>query len=337
MTKEFRQRKAFTLIEVLITLIIIGVLAGTMVFTMSGGRDSAKAVVTVQDLHTLKSATEMHYADTGNWISEDPEWASIYVDNPNLVGSSLEGEDPAKCSVTSLDNGNILATCNVDDSWGGTSGMRERLAGNQALYDLLNQDGDPFGTDDHAVGILIAYGNGTDPGTAIGGDGSEGGTSGTPESGESSSGGGSSSGELPDYPGWDPEKVYVKGDRIIYDGAVYEAHWYSEGDTPAEGGSPWSGGSPWQELTDEWRAFNIYETGDTVVHNGALFEALWENSAETPGQVASDAWQEQTDEWRTYNTYEAGDTVVYNGSTYRAKWYSRNSDPGVGSEWEKLD
>ncbi|KOO10550.1 carbohydrate-binding protein, partial [Vibrio xuii] len=37
---------------------------------------------------------------------------------------------------------------------------------------------------------------------------------------------------------WDANKVYTSGDRVSYQGVVYEAKWWSQGDEPSKGG-PW--------------------------------------------------------------------------------------------------
>ncbi|MEJ6472981.1 chitinase [Pseudoalteromonas piscicida] len=41
-------------------------------------------------------------------------------------------------------------------------------------------------------------------------------------------------------PAWDADKVYLKGDRASYNGAIYEAKWWTKGNIPAADGSgPW--------------------------------------------------------------------------------------------------
>jgi chitinase len=44
------------------------------------------------------------------------------------------------------------------------------------------------------------------------------------------------------YPDWDPEEVYLEGDRVLLDLVPYEAKWWTQGQKPGvaiEGGSPW--------------------------------------------------------------------------------------------------
>ncbi|PCR91988.1 glycosyl hydrolase family 18 protein [Natrinema ejinorense] len=48
-----------------------------------------------------------------------------------------------------------------------------------------------------------------------------------------------------EYPTWDPETVYTDGDRVVYDGFVWEAQWWTRGDEP--GSDEWG---PWDEVKE---------------------------------------------------------------------------------------
>ncbi|GAB3532178.1 glycosyl hydrolase family 18 protein [Arthrobacter tecti] len=52
------------------------------------------------------------------------------------------------------------------------------------------------------------------------------------------------------YPGWDAEKVYEKGDRILFDGHVFEAKWWNRSDSP-EAALQASDSSPWRKFSSE--------------------------------------------------------------------------------------
>ena len=51
-------------------------------------------------------------------------------------------------------------------------------------------------------------------------------------------------------PAWQPATVYRKGDRVLFEGRVFEAKWWTQTDSPeaALQGSP---ESPWSKLRDE--------------------------------------------------------------------------------------
>jgi len=75
-------RKGFTLVELLIVIIIIGILAGAMMLVAGTSRDSAEASRIISDLRNMKAAALM-------WISEDPtvdgtNWEALDTSQPNL-------------------------------------------------------------------------------------------------------------------------------------------------------------------------------------------------------------------------------------------------------------
>ncbi|MUK01272.1 glycosyl hydrolase family 18 [Vibrio cholerae] len=51
------------------------------------------------------------------------------------------------------------------------------------------------------------------------------------------------------YPEWDPEAVYERGDRILVEGRVYEAKWWSQSDSP-EAAEQGSDASAWEKVDD---------------------------------------------------------------------------------------
>ncbi len=65
------KRKAYTLVELLIVIIIIGILAGMMTLSSSQASDSAKASRIIAEIRTMKAAAALYKADYGSW----PIWA----------------------------------------------------------------------------------------------------------------------------------------------------------------------------------------------------------------------------------------------------------------------
>ncbi|MBY8069018.1 chitinase [Vibrio fluvialis] len=110
----------------------------------------------------------------------------------------------------------------------------------------------------------------------------------------------------PDSNVWDKNAVYNAGDQVVWNGATYEAKWWTQGDDPANGG-PWllvNGTQPTPEPTPEPAPTpEPQPTPDPVPDTGSFIE--WQ-----PGvsQVAN------------------GDKVTYNGRCFIAK-----NGPGV---WE---
>jgi general secretion pathway protein G len=61
------KRKAFTLVELLIVVVIIGILAGSMLLVMGSGKAKAEATKIVSDMRVLKAAAVMYFYDNNDW------------------------------------------------------------------------------------------------------------------------------------------------------------------------------------------------------------------------------------------------------------------------------
>lgn len=61
------KRRAFTLIEMMIVILVVGILGGAVVLTSGAAADKAEAAKIINDMRSLKSACLMHYSDTGEW------------------------------------------------------------------------------------------------------------------------------------------------------------------------------------------------------------------------------------------------------------------------------
>ena len=57
--------RGFTLVEMLIVIIIIGILAGMMMLSTGAATDKAEATRIVSDMRSMKTACVMYYADSG--------------------------------------------------------------------------------------------------------------------------------------------------------------------------------------------------------------------------------------------------------------------------------
>jgi general secretion pathway protein G len=70
-SEDFGQKnlleKGFTLVELLVVIVILGILAAVVVFAVSGSTDDAKSSACKSDASSAISAIEAYKAKTGGW------------------------------------------------------------------------------------------------------------------------------------------------------------------------------------------------------------------------------------------------------------------------------
>ncbi len=62
-----RRRKAFTLLEMMLVVVIIGLLVGVAVINLAGQSDQARKTATQATLRTYQNAITQYYTRTGNY------------------------------------------------------------------------------------------------------------------------------------------------------------------------------------------------------------------------------------------------------------------------------
>lgn len=72
MKKIIKKRAGFTLVELLIVIIIIGILAGSMMLVAGSGTDKAEAAKIVSNLRSLRTAALLYHADNTRNAIEVP-------------------------------------------------------------------------------------------------------------------------------------------------------------------------------------------------------------------------------------------------------------------------
>ena len=144
--RKYRKSKGFTLVELLIVIIIIGILAGMMMLSSGSATDKAEATKIVSDLRNIKSAALMYYADKGYWPGTSGDTADItdvkdYLDQTPATGYALT---KAGDSLYATYTGTKL-----------TSGVKEKLKGMQADAGLKNGAASADYTGGDPVGMIV--------------------------------------------------------------------------------------------------------------------------------------------------------------------------------------
>ncbi|MGH8962358.1 MAG: chitinase [Jatrophihabitantaceae bacterium] len=104
------------------------------------------------------------------------------------------------------------------------------------------------------------------------------------------------------YPIWNPDLPYAQGTKIVWHHNVYEAKWWTQGDTPDE---------PVATASDTpWTLIGPVLPGEHPQPTPTMKAGTYPN-------------------WSAAQTYVAGQRVLYQGVGYQAKWYTHGNVPGV--------
>ncbi|MFB6612286.1 LamG-like jellyroll fold domain-containing protein [Agromyces sp. NPDC056379] len=103
-----------------------------------------------------------------------------------------------------------------------------------------------------------------------------------------------------DVPTWRADRVYLEGERVLHDGRVFVAQWWTKGATPGATAKNGKVNTAWAEQGVEvstasgvvraWTPSWIHTGGEIVEHEGRLYRAKWWTRGEEPGTAKHPAW-----------------------------------------------
>jgi general secretion pathway protein G len=152
MKKIFKARRSgFTLVELLIVTVIIGILAGMMMLMMGSATDGAVVSKTINDLRLIKSATLLYYSDEYKWPDGSPATASDSAMGADTVVSLEQYMDKP---ISANYNGNIYVTKGTDGKFyygvspsaAFSETVKEKMAKNGSLVDNTGKSYDQNST-----------------------------------------------------------------------------------------------------------------------------------------------------------------------------------------------
>ena len=93
-------RRAFTLVELLVVISIIGLLSTVAMVLMSSSRVKARDAKRVQDKDQIISALNLYYSDNGTWPSSNGTWDCFGAPTTESCwGGSYTGWDTLKTNM----------------------------------------------------------------------------------------------------------------------------------------------------------------------------------------------------------------------------------------------
>ena len=106
---EINQNKGFTLVELLIVIVILGILATVTVFAVTGITNKGKTSACQSDAKTIQTAEEAYSANHGNYTASQPL----------LVSDGLLHAQSTKFTVTLTGGSGTVASYSVNGVSGG--------------------------------------------------------------------------------------------------------------------------------------------------------------------------------------------------------------------------
>lgn len=126
--QDLLETNAFTLVELLVVIIIIGILAGAMLLTVHSGNEAAEVSRIVSNLRSLKAASMLYYIDT-------PDGPVPKID-PDLK-VHMDRTPDNRYDIDDFSTDHLYAYCDLTDV---SSGIIAKLKSNNTAVEVISGD-----------------------------------------------------------------------------------------------------------------------------------------------------------------------------------------------------
>lgn len=124
----FYYRRGFTLVEMLVVILIVGILVGAMMLLLGSANHAAEAAKVISDLRSLKSAAMLYYLD-------NPDAPEPQID-PDLK-AHMDRPPGGKYGIDKFSTDHLYAYCDLTDV---SSGIIAKLKNNDTAVEVISDD-----------------------------------------------------------------------------------------------------------------------------------------------------------------------------------------------------
>jgi len=91
-------------------------------------------------------------------------------------------------------------------------------------------------------------------------------------------------------PRWSATQTFNTGDQVTYQGALWQALWWTQNKQSGDPTGPWEELATAPDGTAIWTATRVFTKGDVVLYEGHRYQAKWWTRNQAPGDP-NGPWQ----------------------------------------------